>query len=207
MPPRSEIHPRSTMQDLDRKKELILERELAFANAVGAAVFEKPKVSFWMVLVPLLFIYFIHRMQKYKNGRMKFDTDFMITRRRALDLAIETFEPGCRLNLKEALHQNGLSAELEKPYATWMNVLVDHYRDLLAVEGDNYDTLVRRAYRTRANYLLTLNRLNTVENEFYAAIKPKMAATEGAANIISTIEEESRRLRRDFAEQIFGGQS
>jgi hypothetical protein len=30
------------MKGLERKKELILQRELAFSNAVGAAVFEKP---------------------------------------------------------------------------------------------------------------------------------------------------------------------
>ena len=40
--------------------------------------------------------------------------------------------------------------------------------DLLAAEGDSFEALVRSAYRNRTNYLLTLNRLNTVEKEFYA---------------------------------------
>jgi hypothetical protein len=191
------------MKYLDKKKELILARELAFANAVGAAVFEKPRVSFWMVLIPLLFLYFIYRMQKYKNGRMKFDEDFMVTRRRALDLAIEALESDHRINLSQAVHQYGLSDELEKPYAAWMGVLVDHYLDLLAVDGDSYDTLVHKAYHNRTNYLLILNRLNTVEKEFYAAIKPKLASAEGAADIIATMEKESQRLRRDLAEQVF----
>ena len=191
------------MKDLDKKKELILGRELAFANAVGAAVFEKPRVSFWMVLVPLLFLYFIHRMQKYKSGRMKFNEDFMVTRRRALDLAIETLEMDHRIDLNRAVRHYGLSDELEKPYAAWMHVLVDHYRDLLAVEGDDYDTLVRTAYHSHTNFLLTLNRLNTVEKEFYAALRPGLAAAEGAADIIAAIENESQWLRRDFAEQVF----
>jgi hypothetical protein len=191
------------MKDLYKKKELILARELAFANAVGAAVFEKPRVSFWMVLVPLLFLYFIHRMQKYKRGRIKFDEDFMVSRRRALELASETFESDHRVDLTQAVRQYGITDELEKPYAAWMNVLVDHYRDLLAVEGDHYDTLVRQAYHTRSNYLLTLNRLNTVERDYYAAIKPGLATAEGATDIIAAIEKESRRLRRDFAEQVF----
>ncbi len=58
-----------------------------------------------MVLVPLLFLYFIHRMQKYKSGRMKFDEDFMVTRRRALELAIETLESDQRIDLNQAVHQ------------------------------------------------------------------------------------------------------
>lgn len=193
------------MKDLEKKKALILTRELAFANGVGAAVFEKPTVSFWMVLVPLLFLYFIHRMQKYKNGRMKFDEDFMVTRRRAMDLAMAALESDTRVGLDQEVHRYGLPDELEKPYAAWISVLVDHYRDLLAAEGDDYGTLVRKAYHTRTDYLLILNRLNTVEREFYAAIKPKLAANEGTAEIIAAIEKESQRLRRDLAQEVFAG--
>ncbi len=142
-------------------------------------------------------------MQKYKTGRMKFDEDFMVTRRRALEFAIAVLESDHRTEVNQTVHQYGLADELEKPYAAWMNVLVDHYRDLLAVEGDNYETLVRNAYHTRTNYLLTLNRLYRVEEAFYAAIKPKLAAAEGAADIIAAIEKESQRLRRDLAEQVF----
>lgn len=192
-----------TMKNLEQKKELILARELAFANAIGAALFEKPKVSYWMVLIPLLFLYFIYRMQKYKSGRMKFDEDFMVTRRRALELAVESIEGDHRIDLHQEVRQYGLSEELEKPYVSWLNALVDHYRDLLMVEGGDYDTLVREAYHTLTNYLLLLNRLNTVEKEFYAAIKPTLAAAEGAAEIIATIEKESQQLRRDLAEQAF----
>ncbi len=191
------------MKNLEQKKELILARELAFANAIGAAVFEKPKVSYWMVLIPLLFLYFIYRMQKYKSGRMKFDEDFMVTRRRALELAVESIEGDHRIDLHQEVRQYGLSEELEKPYVSWLNALVDHYRDLLMVEGGDYDTLVREAYHTLTNYLLLLNRLNTAEKEFYAAIKPTLAAAEGAAEIIATIEKESQQLRRDLAEQAF----
>jgi hypothetical protein len=191
------------MKGLERKKELILERELAFSNAVGAAVFEKPKVNFWMVLVPLLFLYFIYRMQKYKNGRIKFDQDFMTTRRKALDLAIEALETGVKPNIERAARESGIIDALEKPYASWLRVLVDHYDDLLTANGDSFGALARSAYHNRTNYLLTLNRLNTVEKEFYDALKPRMAATEGAGTVITAIEEQTRRLRRNLAESVF----
>ena len=51
------------MNAIDRRKEIILERELDFANAIGSAVVEKPRVSFWMIMIPLLFLYFIYRKQ------------------------------------------------------------------------------------------------------------------------------------------------
>jgi len=191
------------MKGLERKKELILQRELMFANAIGAEVFEKPKVSYWMVLIPILFLYFIYRMQRFKNGRMKFDQEFMTTRRRAMDLAVEAAETGVKPNLDRIARESGLTDALEKPYASWLRALVDYYLDLLSANGDSFDALVRATYHNRTNYLLTLNRLSTVEKEFYTALKPQLAATEGAAAVVATIEEHSRRLRRDLAEQIF----
>lgn len=192
------------MTELDKKKELILAHELEFANALGAAVFEKPKVSFWMILVPLLFLYFIHRMQTYKNGRIKFNEDFMDIRRRALECAVEALRAGDPVDSSQAVRQAEPADKLEKPYAAWLEVLIDHYRDLMAADGDDFGTLVRKAYHTRTNYLLTLNRLNTVEKEYYAALKPQLAGTEGTADIIALMEKESQRLRRDLAEQVFG---
>ena len=191
------------MKGLERKKELIIQRELAFANAVGAAVFEKPRVSFWMVLVPLLFLYFIYRMQKYKTGRMNFDREFMITRRKAMDLAVEALETDANPNIDQIARQSGLLDALEKPYATWMRALFEYYTELLSANGDSFEALVRSAYHNRTNFLLALNRLNTVEKDFYAVLKPRMAATEGAAAIFAAVEEQSRRLRRELAEQIF----
>ena len=191
------------MKGLERKKELILQQELRFANAIGAAVFEKPKVSFWMILIPILFLYFIYRMQRFKSGRLKFDQEFMATRRKAMDLAVEAFETGVKPNMAAVARESGIADELEKPYAAWLRALVEHYDDLLAANGESFEALVRSTYHNRTNYLLTLNRLNTVEKEFYAALKPQLAATEGAAAVIEAIEEHSRRLRRDLAEQIF----
>jgi hypothetical protein len=191
------------MKGLERKKEWILQHELLFANAIGAAVFEKPKVNFWMVLVPLLFLYFVYRMQRYKTGRMNFDREFMTTRRKAVDLAVEALTAEVKPNIDQIARQSGLADDLERPYACWLKALVDHYTDLLAANGDSFETLVRSAYRNRTNLLLTLNRLNTVEKDFYTALKPRMAATEGAAAILATIEEHSRRLRRELAESIF----
>jgi hypothetical protein len=192
------------MTPLRRKKELILSRELAFADAVGAAVFEKPKVSFWMVLLPILFVYFMYRMQSYRNGRKQFAEEFMITRRRALDVAFQAAERGGQPDVSQMARESGLPEGLEKMYVAWVRALVDHYMDLLSAEGDSFEGLVRAAYRNRTDYLLTLNRLNAFEREFYRALKPHLAqSTEGAADIISTIQDQSERLRRDLAELIF----
>ncbi len=191
------------MKGLERKKELILEHERAFANAVGAAVLEKPKVSFWMILIPILFLFFIHRMQKFKTGRLRFNEEFMATRRRALEIAVESLETGSKPDIDRMARQLGLSDALEAPYAAWLRALADHYKDLLAAGGESIESLARSAYRSKTELLLTLNRLNTVEKEFHALLKPGLAATEGTADIIAVIERESQRLRRELAERAF----
>ena len=98
----------TVMNAIDRRKELILDRERDFAKAIGAAIFEKPIVSFWMIMIPLLFIYFIYRMLKYKEGRIKFDEEFMATRSRALEVAVEAVETGTRSDCRTVRSISGL---------------------------------------------------------------------------------------------------
>ena len=194
----------AVMNPLKRKKELILAQETAFAQAVGKAVLAKPKVSYWMVLLPILFVYFVYRMQGFKKERATFEREFMTTRRRALDAAFEAAQRGTEPEIDELVRQSDLTEPLKKPYVSWVRTLVDYYLDLLKSNGNNFEGLVEAAYRNRTNYLLILNRLSATEREFYAALKPHLEkTTTGVADIIATIEEQSQRLRRDIAERIF----
>jgi hypothetical protein len=190
-------------EELAYKKELILQQELVFANHLGAAVFERPKVSLWMILVPLLFLYFIYQMQKYRNGRMKFEEDFMLSRRRAMDVAVEAVDTDAKPDVQRVVRQSGLLEPLHGPYEAWMSVLVEFYMDLLKADGESFESLVRSAYGSSMDYLLALNRLSTVERQFYSAMRPQFAETEGAYAIINTLEERSQQLRRSLAQQIF----
>jgi hypothetical protein len=192
------------MKDLTQKKEIILRHELAFANSIGSAVFEKPKVSFWMIFIPILFLYFIYRIKKFKNDRVKFDEEFMTTRRAAMDVALGAAAADGMTEMGEATRYSELPEPLQKPYISWMKTLSGHYLELLTADGDDFESLVRAAYCNRNNYLLTLDRLNNVEKEFYTALKPFLDSVEGTADIIiATIESQSRRLRSDMVDRIF----
>jgi hypothetical protein len=189
--------------DLARKKEIILEGESKFASAVGCAVVEKPKATSWIVLMPFLFIFLINDMLKFKRNRRKFDDEFMTNRRQAMEVAFDAAHSGSKPDIGRVVQNTNAVAALEKPYAAWIDALVDHYMDLLLATGESYEALVRSAYRSRTNYLLILNRLNRVEKEFYAALKACMKATDGASDIIAAVQNESQRLRRYFADQVF----
>ena len=191
------------MNDQARKRDAILNREAVFANAIGAAVFEKPKVSYWMVLIPILFVYFFYRIQKYKKCRQDFDRQFMTARRQAMELAEAAVASGQNADVAAAARRSGLPDALEAPFAAWLRALTAYYMDLLKADGDTFDALVRSAYPDRTGFLLDLNRLDQVEKDFYTALKPRLAATEGAAEIIAVIQTRSRELRRQMAHQIF----
>ena len=191
------------MKDLTQKKEIILRHELAFADEIRAAVFEKPKVSYWMVFIPILFLYFIYRMQKFKSDRMKFNEEFMSARKRAMDIALGDSAADGMAETDWNAHGSELPAPLQKPYFYWIKSLSSHYLELLTADGDDFESLVRAAYRNRNDYMLILDGLNSVEKDFYTALKPLMAQVEGTAGIIATIELQSRRLRSETAFRIF----
>jgi hypothetical protein len=63
---------------------------------------------------------------------------------------------------------------------------------------------VKSTYKTRTNYLLFLNRLNQVEQDFDSALKPHLeTSTEDVNGIIKLMEESVTSLRRQLAEAIF----
>jgi len=193
-----------TLREMVRKYDLVENHEMEFANTIGAAAFEKPRVSYWMILVPLFFLYFVYLMQKYKNDRKQFNQDFLLTRRRTLKAAADAVASGQPLEIRQVVQQADLAEALRQPYAAWIETLAGHYMALLAADGDSYESLVRAAYRSRSNYLLTLNRLNMVESQFYEALCPTIEAPDNAAaEIIAIIEKETRRLRLASAEHTF----
>lgn len=156
-----------------------------------------------MILLPILFLYFIYRMQQYKHGRTKFDREFMITRQRALEIAVDAVEQDKQADVDSVVRQSSLPDPLREPYKLWVAALTEYYMDLLSATGDTFQSLVRSAYGNSANYLLALNRLGTAERQFYSALKPQLTQTEGAVAVISLIEEQSHQLRRELANTIF----
>ncbi len=192
-----------TQENLTQKKEIILKQESAFADKIGAALFEKPKASVWMIFIPFLFLYFIFRMQKFKKDRIQFSAEFMSARREAMDTALDTSVPGGSRETDAASRYEKLPGPLQKPYQSWIKTLSSFYLNLLSSEGNDFESLVRRAYRNKRSYQEALEKLSHAEQEFYTALKPLMAKVEGASAVITGIESESRRLRNESAISIF----
>jgi len=190
--------------DITDKERHVLEHENSFAWALAALVLEKPKLSVWMILIPIILVYYMMRFQRYSESRRNFAEQYLASRKRALDAAARMIRTGEIADLSELSKLSDVPESVRGEYAEFTRVLIDHYVRLLKAEGNDYPALVRSAYGNATNYLLLLNRLNKTEHRMNAALKPHMENTvDNFDDVVRQIEVQSERLRREEAEKIF----
>jgi len=193
-----------TMPTLDEKKALILEYEERFADDLAREVLETPKMSFWMVFIPLILVHHVFRVRKVVEGRKGFTGNYLITRKRALEAGFSLVDKGRKPDAQAILKDSNLPEKAKGPFKELFLLLVEHYADLLRSYGCDAPSLIRSAYKTRTNYLLFLNRLNKDERVLAEALRPQ--ETHAAAEfdlIMKAMEIHSERLGRERARSIF----
>jgi hypothetical protein len=193
-----------TSPKFDEKKALILEYEERFAFDLSRAVLETPKMSFWMILIPIFLLYHVYRVKRIVEGRKEFARNYLITRKRALEESLSLMEKGGNPNMQSILKDSNLPEHGKAPFKELFLLLVNHYTDLLRAYGQDTKALIRSAYKSRTNYLLFLNRLNKAEKALTDALTPK--SPQGAADIayiVKAMEIHSERIGRERAAEIF----
>jgi hypothetical protein len=192
------------MISIEEKHLLILENEKRFADTLALRVLDKPQLSVWMILIPIIFVHYFYRMQKFSTGRKEFADHYMIGRKRALNEALAVIRTGKNPDIDSMAKLSTMPLEVRQQNTQLLALLVSHYIDLMRSEGDNFDSLIRCSYKTRTNYLLFINQLNQIEKALNSALKPHLTNTlEEICDIIDAIEMHSERLRRKHAEAVF----
>ena len=189
------------------KQNLILEHETFFAKKLALQVIDKPRLSIWMILIPIIFVYYFYRFQKFNTGRKVFAEHYMISIRRALNEASAVVDTGKKPDPVSLSETSDVPEAIRKYQADVYSILVEHYTDLLCAEGEDVESCIRSAYGNRTNYLLFFNRLNQAEKNRNQALKPLLQETTPEVNhVVERIERISQTLRREMAELIFPGQ-
>ena len=70
------------------QRTIILQNEEKFALQLASKVLEKPKLSIWMIMVPIIFVYYFYKMQKYSEGRKVFAENYLVSHKRALKAVV-----------------------------------------------------------------------------------------------------------------------
>lgn len=115
-------------------------------------------------------------------------------------------KPDAIRRTSESFKKGGIAEE-----ATWVarkqkqeiDLLFDHYEKLLKARGDTYDSLVRNAYGTAANYRQFADRLRKAEDEVTRAVMQEFGHKEGYLEIVARIEEAVGSLREEKFRRIF----
>jgi hypothetical protein len=196
---------------MDTKYQSILAQERSLAKAVASAVIEVKPVSAWEIMIPILFLL---RLFQVKRSKETFTLNFLFTKKLALEAALPMVDKGksreeAREQIREktgnvlASDKAGLySSKIRQKQMKEMDLLIDHYGRLLGAEGKDYPSMVRNAYRTRANYAAFLQELEKAEKEVYQAAT-QTVKTSSAREVASRMEEAAAGVRRAELNRLF----
>ena len=193
------------MAGVEENFDIIERNEERFAFYLAGQVIYKPNLSIWMIFIPVIFVYYFFQLNKYKQGREEFTGHYLVTRKRALNAARSAVLSDKDPDIEDIAQMAELPPETLGAYRELLVVLIQHYKDLLIAKGESIAELVQSAYRTRTNYLLFYNRLNQVERELNAALRPHMKdSIDGFDEVVQKIEDVSAKLRRQDVDSIYG---
>lgn len=193
------------MDTLAEKKRWILDQERRFARDLAGRVIETPRLSMWMILIPIFLVYHVYRHKNALKGRSAFVEHYLLSRNRSLEEAFHALAEQRPPDIDGVVARAvDLPPSARPVYKAWITVLIQHYGDLLQARGADHKALVRQVFHNRSNYLIFLNQLNQLEKALNAALNAHLAeTTAGVAETIARIEAASAELRRLQAEALF----
>lgn len=195
---------------LSASYDLIWDYENQFAYKVARQVIQKPKVSVWLVLMPILFLFYAHKIQQYKAGIHKFSQGLMRTKILALDSALEEINTG---RVDEEVRKNLAASDSEASVAVMrvrnqqlaeVELLKAHYNKLLRQPGTSYQTLIQKTYQTGGAYRLFVNQLTRIENEVLEAVLEAYYPKEEERRITEKMQAAIYALREQDVRTFFG---
>jgi len=193
------------MITIDERVAMILQSERRFAEELAQCVIEKPTVSVWMILIPILIVYHMYRHSRYVEGKKQFVEHYLMSRTNAVREAAAALAEARAPDAARLAVANGLAADIQPLLQDLLEALIEHFMILLKADGGDRDSLIRSSYGSGTAYLLAMNRLNAAERKLYNALSIQLQEQqEGVNGMVASIEAESERLRREEAHRIFG---
>jgi hypothetical protein len=195
-------------QDMQQTYELIWSRENNFSYEVARRVLDKPKISVWIILVPILFLYYAHKIQQYKAGIKDFGKGLARSKIVALDSAAEEVKTGKKdESFKEALataqHTAPNALRVRDKQIAEVELLKTHYDRLLCVRAASYRDLIRQVYGTKADYRHFLEELAAIEKEVQEAVLHAYHPDDEARRIAHNMRTAMRVVREEEMATLF----
>lgn len=157
----------------EEKKRIILGQETKMARQLALIVLEKPEPPFWASFIPMVFVFYAHKLKEYSSGLDEFAHNYLVLRMDALESAMAAKMADSAVDVAKLLKNAGDMPPPAKPrYLRWIALLTDHYLLLLNSHGNCHATLVRSGYENKAAYLSFCACFIEAEQDFNLALLP-----------------------------------
>lgn len=198
---------------VDRKYAAIRRRERGIAQTIAGGLIGTRKVSVWEVLIPIVFIFHFASIQKHRE---LFVGNFLYTKLLALDGARKMMRNNTarrdvlggidgQTRQTLAAHSAGVYSEaIRACQMKEVELLLDHFADLLRADGLIYSELVSSAYGTLGRYEAFLKQLEALEDEVYGASCETLGG-KADTTFMDRVRDSARRIRATEAGMIFRG--
>ena len=191
------------------KYERILTAERDFAREVTLAVIVSRPLTAWHYLMPGMFVIDYFR----RNFAIRqYTKHFMFPREIAAAAARDLASGYERASVDVRVERdiiNWLSAlnlyyqNLVEAQKIAIDVLIEHYRGLLAADGDSLDDMIRSAYPSRRHYEDLLRKLTDAEKEIDRALVEKLGDGDVLVEKLQIEAQQVAWRRRKIMDHIF----
>lgn len=194
---------------LKEKYSVIYSYDEQFAYRLGKEIINKPEVSVWMILLPVLFVHHMYKVNQYKAGIKSFAQGILDPKEKALSKSYNEVSAGKEIpyEVKDYFPGIDLSAEkqikLAEKQVGVIRVMEKHYFALLNSQGQSFEELFRKVYPTQGEYRLYLNKLEKSEDELYEYLNRKVHKTDASRQVIKDIRRLSQKMHKDEIDHFF----
>ena len=194
---------------LKEKRDVIYAYEEQFAYRLGKEVIQKPEISVWMILLPVLFVHHMYKVNQYKTGITSFAQGILDPRKKALSKSYNDVSAGkeTTCEVKDYFPDIDLGSEkqsrLAEKQVAVIRVMEKHYVKLLKSPGQNFEELLRKAYPTQGDYRLYLNKMEKPEGDLYDYLYRKVHKDEASRKVIKAIRKFAQKMHEQELRHFF----
>jgi hypothetical protein len=197
--------------NLEKRRALIWHQERILAYDLAKVLIHKPKVTVWMIMLPLLFLFFIQDLKKYKAAIGNFTDGFLKNKKIALDLALKSVREDISLEamrtewISESQPAAAEQPELFKKQTDEIVWLMNHFRRLLTAGGQSYEALIKSAYCSLSAYQDFIDTLFDLENAVIRTALTFNPPDENTRELVSLMQSAIRKIRQRERDRLFHG--
>jgi len=197
-----------------KNSRIIWNHEVRQANLIAKTLLNRKKVELnWKIILLPIFLYRVYHFSKNLRFTRK---NLLFTKKLAFEASKNIFRGrerpweirGIEIKMNEILskdRQGVYTQEIQHAQLSEIELLIDHYLQLLGANRSSYTKILESAYPTKGKYLNFLNRLHRAEAEIIQASVDSMrrGTKKDRREWFQKLKEIAKKIRMTEADEIY----